>query len=154
MAHFAQIDPKSNLVINVLVVSDEDCTDASGAETEAQGIAYLRTIFGSNTHWLKTSINNSIRTRFASIGYSYRADDDAFVRPCPYPSWSYNPDTKDWMAPVRYPSDGKNAQGKLIKRYNWDEEAQNWVYVNDLSESDIARQTEIRSTDFQFLMRV
>lgn len=154
MAHFAQIDPKNNTVINVIVVSNEECTDAEGNETEAQGILYLRSIFGDNTHWLKTSINNSIRTRYASIGYTYRVEEDAFVRPCPFPSWVYNPDTRDWKAPVAYPQDGKNADGKIIKRYDWNEESQSWFYVFDLSEKDILRQANIGSIDYQFLTRI
>ena len=39
-------------------------------------------------------------------------------RPQPYPSWSWV-DGKGWVAPVPYPTDGKD--------YNWDEETQSWV---------------------------
>lgn len=39
-------------------------------------------------------------------------------RPQPYPSWNWV-DGEGWVAPVDYPSDGKD--------YYWDEETQSWI---------------------------
>ena len=41
MAHFAQLDP-NNLVTQVIVVSNDDTSDSSGNETEAIGVAFVR----------------------------------------------------------------------------------------------------------------
>ncbi|RPJ31965.1 MAG: hypothetical protein EHM17_14525 [Verrucomicrobiaceae bacterium] len=42
----------------------------------------------------------------------------------PYPSWTRNPVTGKWEAPVPYPNDGKN--------YEWDENTQSWILVPDM----------------------
>lgn len=46
--------------------------------------------------------------------------DDYSIAPPPFKSWTQlNPDTKQWLPPVPYPSDGKI--------YVWAEDVQSWV---------------------------
>lgn len=116
MAHFAEID-SNNVVLRVIVVSNKDTSDANGVEKEHIGAAFCERLFGGT--WVQTSYNGNIRKNYAGIGYTYRADIDAFVPPQPYPSWTLNEGTAQWEAPVPYPNDGK--------RYEWNEQAQNWV---------------------------
>jgi hypothetical protein len=61
------------------------------------------------------------RKNFASIGYTYDKERDAFIPPTPYPSWKLNEDTCLWEAPIPYPSDNE--------RYLWNEYAQEWTAI-------------------------
>ena len=70
MAHFAQLND-SNVVISVNVIADADCLDDNGNESEAIGIAFCKSLWGSDTNWKQTSYNNNIRKNFAGIGYTY-----------------------------------------------------------------------------------
>lgn len=118
MAHFAEID-LNNIVLRVIVVSNKDTADANGVENESIGAAFCEQLLGGT--WKQTSYNGNMRKNYAGIGYTYRADIDAFVPPQPYPSWVLNTNTAQWEAPVPYPDDGK--------RYSWNEQTQSWVEV-------------------------
>lgn len=118
MAHFAKLD-ENNVVTQVIVVANKDCSDANGVEKESIGIAFCERLFGGN--WKQTSYNGNIRKNYAGVGYKYHADIDAFVPPKPYPSWVLN-DKAQWDPPVPMPSDAS-----MEKRYSWDEATQSWV---------------------------
>ena len=64
------------------------------------------------------------RKNYAGIGYTYDHARDAFIPPKEYDSWTLNPNSCTWEAPVEYPNDGQH--------YTWDEENQKW----DLTERD------------------
>jgi hypothetical protein len=119
MSHFAKID-ENNVVTQVVVVDNKDTADAFGVEKEHIGAAHLEKILGGT--WKQTSYNGNIRKNYAGIGYTYRADIDAFVPPKPFASWLLNANAQ-WEAPVAMPTDGN--------MYTWDEEAVNWVEVNN-----------------------
>ena len=116
MAHFAQLD-NNNTVIQVIVVNDNDCKDSEGNESEAVGAEFCQKLFGGR--WLQTSYNNNIRKNYAGPGFTYNAELDIFVPPKPFPSWTFDNNTKDWIPPINYPNDGKT--------YYWSEESQQWV---------------------------
>jgi hypothetical protein len=124
MAHFAELD-ENNVVLRVIVVSNEDTHDVNGIENEELGIAFCRRLFGVDTNWKQTSYNNSIRFRYAGIGYTYDQALDAFIPPKPYPSWILDPAVADWKAPVPMPelTPAEIAAGYY---YTWDEANQNW----------------------------
>jgi hypothetical protein len=117
MAHFAEIDD-NNVVLRVIVVANKDTADANGNEVESIGVAFCQRLLGGN--WVQTSYHGNIRKNYAGIGYTYRADIDAFVAPQPYPSWTLDANAQ-WQAPVPMPTDGK--------MYSWDEATQSWVEV-------------------------
>jgi hypothetical protein len=116
MAHFAELD-ENNVVLRVIVVSNDELLDENGVEQEAKGIAFCESLLGGR--WLQTSYNGSFRKNFAGAGHIYYPDIDAFSTPQPLPSWSLNPDTGKWGAPIPYPTDGFN--------YIWDEDSLSWV---------------------------
>jgi hypothetical protein len=118
MAHFAELD-ENNVVKRVIVVSNADTSDAHGVEKEHIGAAFCERLLGGV--WKQTSYNNSIRKRYAGVGFTYNAELDAFVAPKPYASWVLNNTTADWEAPVAMPSDDK--------QYRWDEPTLTWVEV-------------------------
>lgn len=115
MAHFAEIT-NDGLVKRVIVVNDSDCMDADGNESEQYGAAFCAQNFGGA--WKQCSYNSSFRKNFPSPGYKYDSALDAFLPPHIYPSWTLNPDTCIWEAPIPYPSDGQV--------YVWNENSEIW----------------------------
>jgi hypothetical protein len=109
MAHYAFLDEK-NIVTEVITGIDE--TELiEGLSTEVwygnfRGQACKR-----------TSYNNNIRGTYAGIGYSYNSDEDIFVAPQPFPSWTRS--GSFWNAPTPRPEDDKF--------YTWDEDSLSWI---------------------------
>lgn len=120
MAHFAQLD-ENNIVLQVIVVSDESTSTEDGLENENVGIAFCRKILGENTNWKQTSYNARFRKNYAGIGYTYNEILDGFIAPKPYPSWLLDEETCRWYPPVPYPTDEN--------RYLWNEETLTWDLV-------------------------
>jgi hypothetical protein len=120
MAHFAQLDD-NNVVVQVIVVSNETLGNLPFPESEPVGVAFCQSLLGQDTVWKQTSYNSSFRVRYAGIGYTYSVSHDAFISPQPFPSWTLNETTLDWDPPVPYPDDGG--------MYVWDEATQTWVSV-------------------------
>ena len=120
MAHFAQVE---NGIVTQVIVAEQDVIDSG--------------LFG--TGWVQTSYNTrggvhygqdgqpdggvALRKNYAGIGYIYDSVRDAFIPPQPYPSWTLNEDTCNWVPPTPYPTDGNI--------YSWDEDTQSWVEIND-----------------------
>jgi hypothetical protein len=125
MAHFAQLD-ENNIVTQVIVVGNDDCTDANGNEVESIGVAFCQKLLGAETNWKQTSYNNSIRVRYAGIGYSYNAELDAFIAPKPFASWVLNEETADWVSPVGPAPALTEAEVTALSYYTWDEENGEW----------------------------
>ena len=111
MASFAKLG-KGNIVENVVVVSNDIAT------TEQAGVDFLNNLYGSRDVWKQTYSDKSLRKNFASVGYRYDQNKDAFIPPKPFNSWTLNEETCQWEAPVALP-DTEN-------RYNWNEENQTW----------------------------
>jgi hypothetical protein len=118
MAHFAELD-EQNIVTRVIVVGNDRLVDHQGAESEELGIAFCKSLYGSDTRWAQTSYNANFRKNYAGIGYFYDPVRDAFIASQPYPSWTLDENTCRWHPPVPYPTDGGY--------YEWDETAQAWV---------------------------
>lgn len=116
MAHFAEIDSE-NKVIQVIVVSNDDCEGGDFPGSEASGVAFCNNLLGGT--WKQTSYNNNFRKNYAGIGYSYDPDLDAFIPPKPYESWVLDTETCRWNPPVPRP------EGDAV--YVWDEESISWV---------------------------
>ena len=95
MAHFAQLN-SDDVVTNVIAVSNADTLDGNGVESEPVGIQFCRTLFGSDTRWVQTSYNGTIRKNYAGIGYQYSSARDAFIPACPGEEWSLDENTCTW----------------------------------------------------------
>jgi hypothetical protein len=118
MGHYAKV--VDGIVVNVIKADSE----------------FFETfIDDSPGEWFKTSYNTKggkhldpitleeddgipLRKNFASIGFSYSKELDAFIPPKPYPSWILNEDTCLWESPVEPP--------ELSSGYDWNEENQSW----------------------------
>jgi len=77
--------------------------------------SYIDTTPGT---WLETKEDGSIRKNHAGIGYTYDAQNDAFISPQPYNSWTLNNTTFQWEAPTPCPVNEFN--------YTWNETDQQW----------------------------
>ena len=109
MAHYAFLD-ENNIVTEVIVGIDE--TELiEGVEPEIW--------YGNfrNQKCIRTSYNNKIRKQFASIGFFYDEENDVFIRPQPFPSWSLDSNF-DWQPPIARPTTGNWA---------WNESMGEWV---------------------------
>ena len=114
MSHFSQVE---NGIVTQVIVAEQDVIDSG--------------LFGSG--WVQTSYNTyggqhpegrPLRKNFAGIGFTYDTQRDAFISPKPFPSWVLNETTCLWDAPTPMPTDNK--------RYNWNEEQQQWVEVTNV----------------------
>ena len=114
MAHFAKLGI-GNIVEQVIVVSNDIAT------TEQAGVEFLQNLYNTRDVWKQTSYNENFRKNFASVGYIYDQDRDAFIPPKPFNSWVLNEDTCRWEAPVAKPTDGQN--------YTWNEETISWDLI-------------------------
>jgi hypothetical protein len=110
MSHWAEIN-EDNLVIRVIV---GDNNDANGDE----GYQWILDNLGGT--WVKTSYNNNIRKNFASTGFTYDPNMDAFIPPQPFPSWTLNEQTANWEPPTPRPED--------VDSY-WDEPTLSWLNI-------------------------
>jgi hypothetical protein len=122
MAHFAELD-SNNIVLRVTVVDNKDTSDVNGVEKEHIGQAHLEKILGGT--WKQTSYNGNMRGNYAGIGYTYFVDQDLFMPPKPYNSWSMSTADATWIAPSAMPTDGGI--------YNWDEDNQTWIDISGSS---------------------
>ena len=110
MSNWAEID-NNNIVIRV-TVGDNNSPD--------EGYQWLIDNLGGT--WIKTSYNHRIRGVFAGIGYSYNAEEDIFVAPQPYPSWTRS--GSYWNPPTPMPT----TAGKF---YYWSEDDLSWREITN-----------------------
>ncbi len=123
MAHYAFIN-SNNIVTQVIVGRDEDdlaegVTSWEDYYGERMGQTCLRTSYNTigDEH---TGGGTPFRGNYAGIGFKYDEDNDVFVPPQPYASWTLNASYL-WEAPVAYPEDGDV--------YVWNENRQEWEAV-------------------------
>lgn len=120
MAHYAWIN-ENNIVVNVTVGVDEDIIQGDiGGTSEAWETFYTNAINQEGVYVKRTSYNSSMRGTYAGIGYSYNPEEDIFVAPQPYPSWTRNGSI--WEPPTPMPTDGQ--------MYRWVEEDLTWQVIS------------------------
>ena len=129
MAHFAKLD-ENNIVTQVIVVSNDDCTDPhTGEEDEVLGIAFCKKLLGGN--WKQTSYNNNIRGNYAGIGYKFHSgvatlgvgSTDVFLPAQPHASWTISTTAAVWVSPLGDAPALTDAEVAAGKYYVWDETA-------------------------------
>ena len=82
MAHFVELDG-NNIVIRGIVVHNNELLDDNGNESEAKGIQFCKDHYGQDTIWIQTSYNGNFRKNYASAGFIYDKERDAFRLPSP-----------------------------------------------------------------------
>jgi hypothetical protein len=144
MAHFSQLD-ENNVVTQVIVVANEDTSDANGVEVEEIGVAFCKKLLGAETNWKQTSYNGNMRVRYAGVGYAYNEELDAFIPPQPFESWVLNTTTADWESPIGPAPELTEAERETFSFYRWNEENGEWDLVTpELPEED----PEVVTEDF------
>ena len=120
MAHYAWID-KDNKVINVTVGVDEIVIqNGIGGSTEAWEEFYTNAINQEGVYVKRTSYNNNIRGAYAGVGYTYNVEEDIFITPKPYPSWTRS--GSYWNPPTPRP---------IYYKSYWSEDELSWIEVVD-----------------------
>jgi hypothetical protein len=114
MAHYAFLD-ENNIVTEVIVGRDE-WEIINGITDWEQAYGEIR-----NQVCKRTSYNSNIRGAYAGIGYSYNADEDIFIAPQPYPSWTRS--GSFWNPPIPMPNEGN---------WEWNENTLNWIEIEAL----------------------
>lgn len=107
-----------NVVTHVIVGCDEDgATDWEKFYAQFVGQRCKRTSYNtrSNTH---AAGGVPFRGNYAGIGFTYDDGLDAFIPPKPYPSWTLDVNSCQWVSPVPRPADGS---------WLWDEATLSWV---------------------------
>ncbi len=102
MAHFAELDD-NNIVQRVIVVSNKNTSDENGVEDENIGVAFCKSLYGSDTNWKQCSYSMRTRRAFPSAGMLYSQTHDVYHNPSPFPSWILNSNAI-WEAPNDEPS--------------------------------------------------
>ncbi len=129
MAHFAKLD-SNNVVTQVIVVSNDDCTDPhTGEEDEVLGIAFCKKLLGGN--WKQTSYNNNMRGNYAGIGYKFHTgvatlgvgSTDVFLPAQPHASWTIDTTNAAWKSPIGDAPGLTTSQTDAGSTYIWDEAA-------------------------------
>jgi hypothetical protein len=118
MAHYAFLDD-NNIVTEVITGIDE--TELIEGLSPEEWYGNFR-----GQRCVRTSYNGNIRKNYASIGYTYEEQRDAFIPLKPFLSWLLDEVTCQWEAPVLYPIDAP--EGTF---YSWNEENQSWEEVTD-----------------------
>ena len=116
MAYFAQLD-ETGTVVQVIAVSNADAPDPATEHSEPLGQAFIASL-GLPGEWRQTSYNGNFRKAYAGPGFTYDPDDDVFIAPQPFPSWTLD-GNHDWQAPTPMPEQGGP--------YTWDEDTLTWV---------------------------
>lgn len=121
MAHYAFLD-ENNIVVEVIVGRDEtdNLLDWEQHYSEVKGLVCKRTSYNTsgNIHLLG---GTPFRKNYASIGFYYDQDKDAFIPPKPFNSWILNNETCLWEPPVSKPDNANS--------YEWDEQNVNWKII-------------------------
>jgi hypothetical protein len=108
VSNWAEID-NNNIVLRV-TVGDNNLPD--------EGYQWLVDNLGGT--WIKTSYNANIRGKYAGIGDTYNAEEDIFIAPQPFPSWTRS--GSYWNPPTPMPT----TEGKF---YYWSEDDLSWREV-------------------------
>ena len=112
MAHYAFLD--DNNVVTEVITGIHETETIEGLDTE--------TWYGNFRGQVckRTSYNANIRGKYAGKGDSYNVEEDIFVAPQPYPSWTRS--GSYWNPPTPMPT----TEGKF---YRWVEEDLNWQEI-------------------------
>ena len=108
MAHFAEV--VDGVVTRVLVA------DTAEWCVETHGGTWIQTSYNTYGGVNSREGGEAIYKNFAAIGWTF--DGVGFAAPKPFESWTLNPDTYLWEAPVPKPTDS------LF--WHWNEETQAW----------------------------
>lgn len=112
---FARIE--NDLVIDIIVISEDKCSDAAGVFNEQMGSEFCNSLIKGE--WIQSGYSKSTRKNTARIGCAYDRVNNGYIYEQPFPSWTLDNVSCKWEAPVDYPLDGQD--------YDWDEDTLAWI---------------------------
>ena len=114
MAHYAFLN--NNNIVNEVIVGIDETELIEGLSPE--------TWYGNFRGQVckRTSYNANIRGKYAGIGDYYNQEEDIFVAPQPYPSWTRS--GSYWNPPTPKPT----TEGKF---YYWSEDDLSWREITN-----------------------
>ena len=118
MTNYAFIN-STNTVEQIIEGIDPTETQTDTDGTIVGGSVEAWETFYQNQTWHNYDLCKICDSEVA-IGWKYHADDDVFVAPQPYPSWTLD-ENNDWQPPTPMPSTGGP--------YRWSEEELEWVAI-------------------------
>lgn len=124
MVYFAELD-SDNVIIQIIVIAEEKMLDAHGIPQESIGIAFCQELTKSSNDWKLSKKEGGFRCRPALIGDVYNPTYDVFLAQQPYPSWSLDTSTFEWVPPVPRPilTPEQRQEGYYVQ---WNEQKQEW----------------------------
>tara|TARA_R110001632_G_scaffold190754_1_gene311417 strand:+ start:1008 stop:1451 length:444 start_codon:yes stop_codon:yes gene_type:complete len=131
MAHFAKIE--NNIIVKIEVVHNDIATD------EQAGITFLQNLYNDTATWKQTSYNTyqnthklsgtAFRGNYAGINFIWDADNNIFLPPKPFASWTKHISSATWRSPLGNAPDfteeqvSQNNANSHAWVYSWDESA-------------------------------
>jgi hypothetical protein len=115
MGHYARV---TDGIVTSVIVAEADFFDTFIDDTAGEWIKTSYNTYGG----VHSSGGTPLRKNYASVGYHYDSEADAFYAPQPYPSWTLNKSTYIWESNIPYPDDNSTA-------YEWNESSLSWVQV-------------------------
>ena len=122
MAHYAILN-EDNYVTQVIVGRNENdiVLDKDGNTIDWEKYyGGKRTSYNTSNGVHKLG-GTAFRKNYAGAGFFYDINRDAFIPPKRYPSWIFNEEKCNWVAPIALPTDGHN--------YYWDEFTTTWKLI-------------------------
>ena len=120
MAHYAKV--KDGIVVNVIVAELEffqtfvDSSPGEWIQTSYNTRAGIH--YKPNTNEPSEDQSKALRKNFASIGFTYDKQRDAFISLKPYENWILDEFSCLWIPPITRPTDGK--------KHVWNQELNLW----------------------------
>ena len=110
--HYAKIE--NNIVVDIHLVADSLVENGG----EQAGADMLSSLWGGE--FIRFSKSGEFRYNRARVGDTYYRERDAFIAPQPFPSWTLDKQTCQWIPPIPEPAEGE---------YYWDEPSYSWVLL-------------------------
>lgn len=120
MGHYARLE--NDVVTEVIVAKADVIAQREGEWVKTSyntigGVYYQPSVDGNASPGPDSDQSKALRKNFASIGYTYDRDRDAFIPPRPYASWLLDSDSCLWEPPTPAPSGNPHV---------WNENTQSW----------------------------
>jgi hypothetical protein len=123
MGHYAKVE--DGVVTNVIAAEaeffDTFVDDSPGEWIKTSYNTRGGVHYQPDSDTPSTDQTKALRKNYASIGFTYDHERDAFIPPKPFDSWTLNDTTCLWEAPTAMPDDDNV--------YNWNESTQTWDQV-------------------------
>lgn len=82
-----------------------------------------------NSYWVEKDLSVPYRGIAPLLDSVYLEELNEFVKAKPFPSWVFDEDKFDWVAPVAHP----DPDPFVAHLYDWNEETQAWDFIEKIN---------------------